>query len=58
MIERERQTVRDAGASFGFAIATGALVLAVIDDDGLGGSVVAATAGLAPLHLPCHFELR
>lgn len=52
--------MRDTGASFGSAIAAGAFVLAVIDDHAFGSVVVtvaapAATAGLAPLHLPCHF---
>lgn len=49
--------MRNTGASFGFAIAAGASVFAIIDHHAFGGSVVtvavsAATAGFAPLHLP------
>lgn len=48
--------MRNTGASFGFAIAAGASVFAVIDHHAFGSvvtvAVSAATAGFAPLHLP------
>lgn len=48
--------MRNTGASFGFAIAAGASVFAIIDHHAFGSEVTvavsAATAGFAPLHLP------